>query len=101
MAKALDANLIIQYKIYQHNILCIFKLKYTYIVGKEENMWPKIQKILNEQKITANCLSVLMGSKNNTTIYALKNGEIKKPSFELMEKIADALEVSLDEFRTK
>lgn len=81
--------------------MCIFKLKYTSIVDREDNMWSKIQKILNERKITANRLSVLMGSKNNTTIYALKNGEIKKPSFELMEKIADALDVSLDEFRTK
>lgn len=36
---------------------------------------------------------------NNTVISALKLGKIKKPSFELMTKIADALEISLDEFR--
>ncbi|MCD2257549.1 helix-turn-helix domain-containing protein, partial [Lactobacillus sp. CC-MHH1034] len=29
----------------------------------------------------------------------LKQGRIKKPSFELMVKIADALDISLDEFR--
>jgi hypothetical protein len=28
-----------------------------------------------------------------------KRGKIKKPSFELMEKIADALRVSMDDFR--
>lgn len=62
-------------------------------------MWNKIQKLLNKRNITANHLSELMGNKNNSIIYALKNGKIKKPSFELMVKIADALDVSLDEFR--
>lgn len=36
---------------------------------------------------------------NKSVISSLKNGEINKPSFELVCKIADALEVSLDELR--
>lgn len=40
------------------------------------------------------------GVGTNVITY-LKNGRIKKPSFELMCKIADALEVSLDELRRK
>lgn len=36
---------------------------------------------------------------SSSVIAELKRGNIKKPSFELMCKIADALEVSLDEFR--
>jgi len=43
----------------------------------------------------------MAGFKNNSTIYALKNGSIKHPSFKLMERIADALDVSLDDFRSK
>ncbi|WP_415379977.1 helix-turn-helix domain-containing protein [Pediococcus pentosaceus] len=62
-------------------------------------MWNKIQRILDEKGITANKLSKLAGFKNNSTIFALKLGQSKKPSFELMERIADALDVSLDEFR--
>lgn len=36
---------------------------------------------------------------NNTVISALKLGKIKKPSFELMTKIADGLGVDVNEFR--
>ena len=36
-----------------------------------------------------------------TTIYEIRNGTNEHVEFETMEKIADALDVSLDEFRTK
>lgn len=63
-------------------------------------LWDKIQKILSEKKMSINQLSLKMGlSKNNRTMYQLRNGKIKKPSFELMCKIADALDVSLDIFK--
>ncbi|MCT3390357.1 helix-turn-helix domain-containing protein [Lentilactobacillus hilgardii] len=62
-------------------------------------MWDKIQPILDKKNMTANKLAELMGLKNNSLIYELKHGHIKKPSFELMEKIADALNVSMDDFR--
>lgn len=62
-------------------------------------MWKKVQKILNDKDMTINQLSKLIGYKSNSILYSFKHGKIKKPSFELMEKIADALDVSLDEFR--
>lgn len=36
-----------------------------------------------------------------STIYDIRNGTNKHVEFETMEKIADALDVSLDEFRSK
>ena len=36
---------------------------------------------------------------SSSVMYEFKRGKIKKPSFELMEKIADALNVSMDVFR--
>lgn len=53
---------------------------------------------MKKQDINQNELARRAGV-NNTVISALKLGKIKKPSFELIVKIADALEVSLDEFR--
>lgn len=38
---------------------------------------------------------------SQSVLAELKRGNIKKPSFELICKIADALEVSLDEFRNE
>ncbi|MBW4803763.1 helix-turn-helix domain-containing protein [Loigolactobacillus coryniformis] len=64
-------------------------------------MWNKIQKILNERDMSVNELANKAGFKNNSIMYAFKHGRIKKPSFLLMEKIADALGVSMDEFRSK
>ena len=37
---------------------------------------------------------------HSSTVSDLKKGRIKKPSFELIEKIAKALKVSMDEFRS-
>lgn len=62
-------------------------------------MWDKVDSILREKGITPHRLSKMMGDPNDSNVYALKNGRIKKPSFELMVKIAKALDVSLDEFR--
>ena len=61
-------------------------------------LWLKINKHMKKQDINQNELARRAGV-NNTVISALKLGKIKKPSFELIVKIADALEVSLDEFR--
>ena len=62
-------------------------------------MWDKVEPILRTKGITPHRLSKLMGDVNDSNVYALKNGRIKKPSFELMARIAKALDVSLDEFR--
>ncbi|MCY9807004.1 helix-turn-helix transcriptional regulator [Lentilactobacillus senioris] len=62
-------------------------------------MWNKVQRILDEKELSINQLSNLIGFKSNSVLYSFKNGKIKKPSFELMVKIAYALDISLDEFR--
>lgn len=62
-------------------------------------MWEKIEPILKERGIAPHRLSVMMGDENDSNIYALKNGQIKKPSFDLILRIANALDVSLDIFR--
>lgn len=50
--------------------------------------------------IVALCPPDTLPPRGPTSIlYSFKNGKIKKPSFELMVKIADTLDVSLDEFR--
>jgi len=62
-------------------------------------MWDKIEPILKAEGITPHHLSKLMGDPNDSNVYALKNGKIKRPSFDLMCRIAKALGISLDEFR--
>ncbi|MDB1104710.1 helix-turn-helix domain-containing protein [Lentilactobacillus parabuchneri] len=64
-------------------------------------MWDRIQLILDQKHLTINKLATLMSLKSNSVLYSFKNGKIKKPSFELMEKIADALNISMDEFRRR
>lgn len=66
--------------------------------NRHNMLWLKINKHIEKQDINQNELARRAGV-NNTVISALKLGKIKKPSFELIVKIADALEVSLDEFR--
>lgn len=61
-------------------------------------LWNKIENHMKLQGINQNELSRRAGV-NNTVISALKLGKIKKPSFELMIKIADALSVDVNEFR--
>lgn len=63
-------------------------------------MWNKLDKILKCKKMTLNKLATLMGV-SNSVIYALRDGKIKKPSFELMCKIADVLDINLDYFRDR
>lgn len=63
-------------------------------------MWKIVYKRMCNKELNQNQLAKKAGV-NNTVISALKNGKIKKPSFELMCKIADALEISLDEFRER
>lgn len=63
-------------------------------------MWDKIQKQLEIQNKTAYWLAKKSGIPIQT-IYSLRNNDNADTSFQNMEKIADALDVSLDEFRTK
>ena len=61
-------------------------------------MWEKIELELRKREMTIYQLTKLMGV-SMSVMYEFKKGNIKKPSFELMEKIADALNVSMDIFR--
>ena len=61
-------------------------------------MWPIIEKILQEKGLNQEQLAKRM-NVHSGTVSDLKHGRIKNPSFELMCKIADALEVSLAVFR--
>lgn len=61
-------------------------------------MWKKIELELRKREMSIYQLTKLMGV-SMSVMYEFKKGNIKKPSFELMEKIADALNVSMDVFR--
>ena len=63
-------------------------------------MWDTIEKLLKEKNLNQEQLAKRMNVSSGT-VSDFKKGRIKKPSFELMFKIADALEVSLDVFREK
>lgn len=63
-------------------------------------LWDKIENLLQEKGYSQRELA-RRANVTSSVISALKNGLIKKPSFDLMCKIADALEVSLDVFRKK
>lgn len=62
-------------------------------------MWNKVEKIMKQKGLNQEQLAKKM-NVHSGTISDLKMGRIKKPSFELMVKIANALEISLDEFRS-
>lgn len=61
-------------------------------------MWEKIELELRKRGMTIYQLTKLTGV-SMSVMYEFRKGNIKKPSFELMEKIADALNVSMDVFR--
>lgn len=61
-------------------------------------IWNKIQRLLDKKNMTVWRLGKTM-DVSDSVLRNLRDGKIKKPSFELMCKIADALDVSLDYFR--
>lgn len=60
-------------------------------------LWSKIQTQLDKQHMSVYRLSKLSGIPNNT-LYQYKNNGVQ-PTFNIMCKIADVLDVSLDVFR--
>ncbi|HEM3683743.1 TPA: helix-turn-helix transcriptional regulator [Streptococcus suis] len=61
-------------------------------------MWDKIEKMLLERRMTAYALAKRSGV-NYQMLAELKSGKKKDVLFSNVVKIADALDVSLDEFR--
>lgn len=63
-------------------------------------MWNEVEKILTKKNMNQETLAKRAGIRSGI-ISDLKMGRIKKPSFELACKLADALEVSIVELRNK
>ncbi|UTB76398.1 transcriptional regulator [Latilactobacillus curvatus] len=63
-------------------------------------MWKQIENIMQLNNMNQRQLAKKM-QVSPGTLTELKKGRIKKPSFDLMCKFADALGVSLDELREK
>lgn len=61
-------------------------------------MWEKIEKIIKSKNISVYQLAKMTGISRQA-LSQMKLKEVKNPSFDKMVKIADALDVSLDEFR--
>lgn len=64
------------------------------------NLWNSIETIIKNKEITAKELAIKAKISPNT-LYELKSGRNKDLQFKTVCKLADALEVSLDEFRRK
>lgn len=64
----------------------------------KHKIWNEIQELLDKRNMTIWKLGKTM-NVSDSVLRNLRDGKIKKPSFELMCKIADALNVSLDYFR--
>lgn len=61
-------------------------------------LWENINRILEEKNMSIYELTLKAGISKNA-LYELKSGRVKDLTFKTISKIADALEVSLDEFR--
>lgn len=61
-------------------------------------LWVKLEKLLEERNLSQRELARRAGVAKST-IPEIKRGNIKKPSFELICKLADALDVDINEFR--
>ena len=61
-------------------------------------LWSKIEGKIKEKGISVYRLSKLAGVSHQA-LSSLKTGKSKSPSFELMVKIGDALDIDLNDFR--
>lgn len=61
-------------------------------------MWEQLNRIMQERNLNGNQLSKMSGV-NRSFFSDLKSGKVKSLSLGRICKLADALEVSLDEFR--
>ncbi|MGT2895942.1 helix-turn-helix domain-containing protein [Streptococcus entericus] len=61
-------------------------------------MWEKLSQLMEERQLNMNRLAIRSGI-NKSHFADLKRGKIKSLSWANMVKLADALDISLDEFR--
>ncbi|MGM0260505.1 helix-turn-helix domain-containing protein [Enterococcus sp. AZ102] len=66
--------------------------------NKHNMLWFVVENKLKELNITQSELSRRSGL-NTTVISAIKLGKIKKPSFSLICKLSEGLEMELDDFK--
>lgn len=71
---------------------------YERIENSGHMLWSKVEKLMQSKNYNQAELARRAGV-NKTVISALRHGRIDKPSFDLICKLAIALDVSLDEFR--
>lgn len=67
--------------------------------GEENIMWEKIELLMKIRKITQTELADRIGVNRNV-ISVIKTARIKRPRFDLIEKISEILEVRLDYFKS-
>lgn len=83
----------------KHNMLLIeYICLTTYSVSRGVKMREQLNRIMRERNLNGNQLSKMAGV-NRSFFSDLKSGKVKYLSWPNMCKIADALEVSLDDFR--
>ena len=70
----------------------------TYSVFGGVKMWERLNRIMQERNLNGYQLSKMSGV-NRSFFSDLKSGKVKYLSWPNICKIADALEISLDEFR--
>lgn len=70
----------------------------VYIRKVDNMLWKKIEEQLNKKGWTIYRVTKEANISQNT-LYELKSGRVKDINFKTMIKIADALGISLDEFR--
>ncbi|WP_282801156.1 helix-turn-helix domain-containing protein [Secundilactobacillus kimchicus] len=61
-------------------------------------LWKRIKALCKQKNMSLRKLT-REGNIPMSTLFNLENGRSKNPSFSLIKKIADTLDVSLDEFR--
>lgn len=66
--------------------------------NKHNMLWLRLNKMLEERNMSQRELARQAGI-GKSTIPEIKRGNIKKPSFELICKLADGLAIDINEFR--
>ena len=84
------------YSVIEHVSIKNIKIKLD--KEKKAMLWEKISEKLSERNWTVHklCLKAGIGPAG---IYRLRDGEVKDLYFDTVKKIADALEISIDELR--
>lgn len=78
--------------------IIIYGVKGGMINLNYQDIWNEIVELSTDKGMTISELASKSGVPR-TTLYNIKTGQSKKPSFELIAKVVEVLNVSLDDFR--